>query len=97
MENKYRFGKKFRVSEEVTHQDIGGKEFVMEEEWDIDDVIFKGCFSGNWACRNFLDRRDEALGVTRPRVFYGKVGGLGYIVAEDELIEVEEDDYRRIR
>lgn len=74
------------IKKEVTHQDIGGKEFVIEEEWDIDDVIFKGLLDGNIACKNFLDRRgDEALGRTRPRVFYGKVGNLSYIVAEDEF------------
>lgn len=75
------------IKKEVTHQDIGGKEFIIEKEVDIDDVIFKGCFEGNWACRNFLDRRTDSVGVTRPRVYYGKVGMLGYIVAEDEFDE----------
>lgn len=82
---------KYFVKPEITHQNIGGKEFIMEEEVDIDDVIFKGCFGGNWACRNFLDRRTDAVGVTRPRVYYGKVGILGYIVAEDELDIVKEE------
>ena len=73
------------MKKEVTHQNIGGKEFIPERELNIDDVIWKGCFEGNWACRNFLDRKDEALGVTRPRVYYGKVDNIGYIVCEDEL------------
>lgn len=83
--SKY-FGKKYKVKEEITHQGIGGKDFIIEEEWDIDDVLMKGICYGNPACRNFIDRRgDEPLGVTRPRTFYGKVGNLGYVVAEDEL------------
>lgn len=82
--------KKYKIKEDITHQGIGGKEFIIEEEWDIDDVILKGLFYGNPACRNFLDRRgDEPLGVTRPRTFYGKVGILGYVVAEDELEEIQ--------
>lgn len=73
------------IKKEISHQNIGGKEFVIEKEVNIDDVIFEGCFGGNWACRNFLNRRTDAVGVTRPKVYYGKVGGLGYIVGEDEF------------
>lgn len=58
---------------------------------DIDDVVFKGLFAGNWACRNFLDRRDMSeLGSNKPKVYYGKVGCLGYIIAEDEFESIEE-------
>lgn len=97
---------KFIVKPEVTHQGIGGKEFIPEMELDIDDVIFKGTIGGNWACMNFLDRRPDINGprqhdnypnetirirprrtepLARPKLFYGKVGNLGYVVAEDEL------------
>lgn len=54
-------------------------------------MVFKGLFAGNWACRNFLDRRDMSeLGSNKPKVYYGKVGCLGYIITEDEFESIEE-------
>lgn len=74
------------VKEEITHQGIGGQEIDIEFRVDMFDVIFKG-LNGNPACKNFLDRRDgEALGAKYKEAYYGKVGHLGYIVTEDELI-----------
>lgn len=104
--------KKKVIKKEITHQNIGSKEFIPEMELDIDDVIFKGTIGGNWACMNFLDRRPDINGprqqdnypnetirirprrtepLTRPKLFYGKVGNLGYVVAEDEF---EEEDMK---
>lgn len=38
-----------------------------------------------------LDRRDMSeLGSNKPKVYYGKVGCLGYIIAEDEFESIEE-------
>jgi hypothetical protein len=85
--------KKRIIKKDIKYHNIGGEEFVIEEEWDIDDVVFKGLFTGNWACRNFLDRRDiSELGNNKPKVYYGKVGCLGYIIAEDEFESIEEQE-----
>lgn len=78
------------VKENITHQDIGGKEFVMEFEIKHEDILFEGTFGGNWACRNFMNRRSD-FNVDFPyKTYYGKVGNLGYVVSEDELIQKEE-------
>lgn len=88
-----RIMKKKVIKKEITHQNIGGKEFIPEIELSLDDVIFKGTIDGNWACKNFLDRRPDIISSTyhHPKIFYGKVGHLGYVVAEDEF---EEDDMK---
>ena len=44
--------------------------------------------SGNWACLNFTDRREDFDCNFPHKLYYGKVNGLGYVVAEDELEEV---------
>ena len=79
-------GEKRMIVESVTHQDIGGKEIVIEGKVDCADILF-GSLTGNWACKNFLDRREEDTGlcVKGLTFYYGKVGMLGYIVANDEL------------
>ena len=70
----------------VTHQNIGGKEILIEGEVDCGDILI-GTVTGNWACKNFMERREEDTGmcVKGLTFYYGKVGGLGYIVASDEL------------
>lgn len=40
---------------------------------------------GNWACHNFVMRRDDFRHDFPYKLYYGKVGGLGYVVAEDEF------------
>lgn len=72
------------IKDEVTHQGIGGKEFIVEMEVPIQDVIFKG-LTGNWACYNYLQRRPDVKRDFPYKIYYGKVGILGYIVSEDEF------------
>jgi len=73
------------IRKDIEHQDIGGKEFIIEMEVDKDDVAFKGLLGGNWACRNFIDRRPDFDCTFPHKLYYGKVGTLGYVIAEDEF------------
>ena len=77
---------KKRVSKKVTHQDIGGKEIRLEFEIkDHAEVLEKACFERNPACINFMNRRPDFKHKFPYKIYYGKVGALGYVVAEDEL------------
>ncbi|MBQ8293406.1 MAG: hypothetical protein IJX78_06395 [Bacilli bacterium] len=52
------------------------------------DIVFnKAMIEGNMACWNFVNRRLDFKHDFPHKLYYGKVGGLGYIVAEDELTE----------
>lgn len=80
-----------RVSKKVTHQDIGGKEFIIDDKVTADltysEVYEKGTM-GNPACLNFILRRPDFLSDEfkhKHKLYYGHVDGLGYIVADDEL------------
>lgn len=93
---------KFKIKETVEHQNIGGKiilidEKITEELSPVTVFMEAGC--GNIACYNFVDRREDfrdCFSIEGPelvfpyKLYYGKIDGLGYIVAEDELEEVEE-------
>ena len=73
-------GSKKIIKQSVTHQNIGGQEFVVEGEVSFDDVMS----GGNWACTNFINRRSDNI-TPDLKFYYGKVGALGYIVASDEF------------
>jgi hypothetical protein len=79
------------IKNSVTHQDIGGKIFIIDEkitETLNNDEVFTQGMCGNWACYNFIQRRADFTRTFPHKLYYGKVDGLGYIVAEDELEEV---------
>lgn len=76
--------KKKKINEDITHQNIGGKEILIEGEVGIDVILLKSC-TGNWACKNFIDRRSLKDLPNGLKYYYGKVGNLGYIVASDEI------------
>lgn len=78
---------KKKINKNVTHQGIGGKEILIEMEVPKDEVFTNG-ISGNWACYNFMKRRNDFNCNFPHKTYYGKVNGLGYIVAEDELEEI---------
>ena len=75
---------KKRIKKDVRHQGIGGSEIFIEFELNPDDVLEKGAM-GNWACFNFMKRRKDFKYGFPHKLYYGKVNGLGYVVAEDEL------------
>ena len=79
-----------RVKKTVTHQGIGGKEIRLEFELDADTVFDKAVNEGNWACSNVMNRRSDFNYEFPLKLYYGKVGGLGYVVAEDEFEQEEE-------
>lgn len=85
------------VKKSVTHQDIGGKPFIIDEQVTqtlSNDEVFDRGIMGNWACNNFMDRREDFNCNFPHKLYYGKVGNLGYIVAEDELEEVPDEDIK---
>ena len=88
------------IKNEIKHQDIGGKEFIVDEnitETLSPEEIFRQAYSGNFsilsvhhlilikACMNFIRRRPDFDYDFEHKLYYGKVNGLGYIVAEDEF------------
>ena len=80
-----------RVKKSVTHQGIGGCQFIKEFEITPDEIDEKA-MQGNMACLNFALRRDDFLPEFNKKCYYGKVRKskkddilLGYVVCEDEL------------
>lgn len=77
-----------RIKEGVIHQGIGGKEFIVDigitNTLTPEEVFFKAK-TGNMACYNFVRRRMDFNQDFPYKLYYGKVDGLGYILAEDEF------------
>lgn len=77
-----------RIKPHVLHQGIGGKDFIIDfgvTNTLTNDEVFNLGISGNPACYNFLRRRPDFNRNFPHKLYYGKVDGLGYIVAADEL------------
>ena len=81
--------RKRTLKDSIEHQGIGGKEIVIEGEVHFSDIVSSAVFNGNWACKNYLDRREDAVDIKRH--YYGKVGALGYLVGSDEFKEGDFD------
>lgn len=81
-----------RIKHNVLHQGIGGKLFEIDEhitETLTNDSVFQmGMIEGNIACGNFIRRRPDFDYKFPYKLYYGKVNGLGYIVSEDELEDI---------
>lgn len=78
---------KKKVNKNIKHQNIGGKEILIEMEVSKEEV-FTNAILGNWACYNFIQRREDFNYNFPHKIYYGKVNNLDYIVAEDKLEEV---------
>ncbi len=77
-----------RIKPHVFHQGIGGKDFIIDYTITnglTNDKVFNLGLGGNIACYNFLRRRPDFNRDFPHKLYYGKVDGLGYVVAEDEL------------
>lgn len=77
------------IKDSVTHQGIGGKEFIVDEyvtKTLTNNEVFDKGMSGNPACLNFIMRRPDFNCAFPHKLYYGKVNGLGYVVAEDEFV-----------
>lgn len=81
-----------KIKRNVTHQEIGGKEIVID--WDVSrkltpQSVYNRAMNGNIACLNFINRRPDFNPETfKEKIYYGKVGIYGYVVAEDDLEEL---------
>ena len=81
---------KKNIKEGITHQVIGGQEFIVDEYVTntlTNESVFDNALKGNPACLNFIERRPDFRKGFPYKLYYGHVNGLGYIVAEDEFIE----------
>lgn len=77
-----------RIKPHIFHQGIGGKEIIIDVPVTstlTNDEVFNRGVMGNPACYNFMKRRPDFNRNFEHKLYYGKVGNLGYIVAEDEL------------
>jgi|GEM_PF-3509415 len=77
-----------KIKSSVTHQEIGGKDFIID--WDVSRrltpaSVLNRAKNGNIACYNFVNRRPDFDEKFPYKLYYGKVGMLGYIVSEDEF------------
>ena len=73
-----------RLKKNFSYRNLGGKPFHVEFEVPKMEV-FRRANEGNWACHNFIERRNDMDQFFPHKLYYGKIDGLGYIVAEDEL------------
>ena len=78
-----------KIKKTVTHQEIGGQKIKID--WSVSkrltpQTVYNRAMNGNIACLNFINRRPDFNPETfKEKLYYGKVGLLGYIVAEDDL------------
>ena len=88
-----------RVKKDFVYMDkdgvrnLAGKEFQVDFEVDREEVARQG-FEGNWACFNFLCRRNLwEIDKKSLKLYYGHIMdngvSLGYVMCEDELEEIE--------
>jgi hypothetical protein len=73
------------LKKDFKYRGLGGKSIQIEFQISKKEIEEKA-FEGNWACYNFMDRRDDFISlITNTKFYYGKIDGLGYVVCEDEL------------
>ena len=84
-----------RIKEGIEHQGIGGQEFIIDEfvtETLTNEKCLEEACTGNWACHNFMERRPDFKYKFPHKLYYVKVNGLGYVIAEDEIERGEESE-----
>lgn len=77
-----------KIKSDVKYRDLGGKTIQIEREVPVRDLM-ELASRGNWAVYNFIDRRPDIHWDYPLKIYYGHVGNLGYVVAEDELEETK--------
>ena len=77
-----------RLVDNIQHQGIGGKKIILEREFTVNDILDQPIQQMNIACVNFLMRRMDFVVPHNgnKKLYYGHVNGLGYFIAEDELV-----------
>ena len=87
--------KQAMLVDNLSHQNIGGKEMQLEKETTLDYLLDKNLSEMTIAERNFINRRmdlfiehsdEECKNI---KIYYGHVGHLGYWICEDEIKEVK--------
>ena len=75
----------YLLNKNIEHQGIGGKEIAIDDYVTsilTNEEVLK---EDNWATHNFIKRRPDFNMNFPYKLYYGKVCGLGYVVAEDEF------------
>lgn len=83
-----------KIRKSVTHQNIGGQTIVIDDNVTKNltaKTVINRAESGNIACQHFIARRPDFDEDFPYKLYYGKVGILGYIVAEDEIFDEDSD------
>ena len=77
-----------RLVDNIQHQGISGKRIILEREFTVNDILDQPINQMNIACVNFLIRRMDFVVPHNgnKKLYYGHVNGLGYFIAEDELV-----------
>ena len=77
-----------RLIDGIEHQGIGGKEITLEKEGTIAYALDIPLNKMTIGLYNFVIRRNDLITSDNEnvKIYYGHVEGLGYFVAEDELI-----------
>ena len=79
----------------ISHQNIGGKEMKLEKEITLDYFLDKKLTDMTIAERNFINRRMDLFiehsdkECESIKIYYGHVGNLGYWICEDEIKEMK--------
>lgn len=75
-----------KIKDSLKYRDLGGKTIRIEREIPVRSLMDLAS-QGNWAVYNFIDRRPDITWAYPLKIYYGHVGDLGYVIAEDELEE----------
>ena len=92
-----RVKKDFVYKDRLGVRDLAGKEFEIYFEISPDEVDKSAMESSNWACFNFCWRRDDFLPDFNKKLYYGHIMdetgmSLGYVMCEDELEEINNEN-----
>lgn len=74
------------IKKSVKYRDLGGKSISIEKTLTKKQIVDEAN-KGNWACYNFIDRRNDFQKLFDTSKFYyvHAEDGLGYVICEDEL------------
>ena len=87
-----------KLDDKIIHQDIGGKTIVIESCGTISYALDTPFDKMTIALYNFIMRRLEIVDEANQdmKLYYGHVGSLGYFVAEDEVSDLKEIEWKDV-
>ena len=80
-----------KLVNEIKHQGIGGKDFMIEKEGTVSLLLDTSFNNMTIAMFNFIKRRIDLInGDENIKIYYGHSleTGLGYFIADDEILEI---------